>query len=272
MPLLVAGIGCLVGIVSTTARGHGRGRRALPRSRCAGCAGRWWSAPSPGLLLLAAGPLLRLIGQAPELVAGGGASRACLRPARSSRSSSSPRASTSKAPAGRSPGLVAMVGANLVNLALNWLLIGGTPRPAGARRRGRGARLDARARRRWRPASSSGCCGCPSSPPWRARPLRLWGPGGWAAGAEMRRIGLAGGAAYFFETFAFASLAQAAGLLGADPARRLHHPAQHRGAGVHDRARPVGRDRGARRPGGRRRATPPRRASPASPAWPPPWG
>jgi MATE family multidrug resistance protein len=31
----------------------------------------------------------------------------------------------------------------------------------------------------------------------------------------MRRIGVAGGAAYFFETFAFASLAQAAGLIGA---------------------------------------------------------
>ena len=36
---------------------------------------------------------------------------------------------------------------------------------------------------------------------WRgAAPL---GPGGWAAGAEMRRIGFAGGAAYFFETVAF---------------------------------------------------------------------
>ena len=31
----------------------------------------------------------------------------------------------------------------------------------------------------------------------------------------MRRIGFAGGAAYFFETVAFATLAQAAGLLGA---------------------------------------------------------
>jgi MATE family multidrug resistance protein len=54
----------------------------------------------------------------------------------------------------------------------------------------------------------------PEFAPWRGR-LTLWGPGGWGAGAEMRRIGLAGGAAYFFETVAFASLAQAAGLLGA---------------------------------------------------------
>ena len=54
----------------------------------------------------------------------------------------------------------------------------------------------------------------PEFAPWRGR-LALWGPGGWRAGAEMRRIGFAGGAAYFFETVAFASLAQAAGLLGA---------------------------------------------------------
>ena len=32
----------------------------------------------------------------------------------------------------------------------------------------------------------------------------------------MRRIGIAGGAAYFFETVAFATMAQAAGLLGAE--------------------------------------------------------
>jgi MATE family multidrug resistance protein len=54
----------------------------------------------------------------------------------------------------------------------------------------------------------------PEFAPWRGA-RRLWGPGGWPAGAEMRRIGFAGGAAYFFETVAFASLAQAAGLLGA---------------------------------------------------------
>ena len=51
----------------------------------------------------------------------------------------------------------------------------------------------------------------------RAAPVTLWGPGGWAAGREMRRIGTAGGAAYFFETFAFAALAQMAGLLGPTP-------------------------------------------------------
>jgi multidrug resistance protein, MATE family len=54
----------------------------------------------------------------------------------------------------------------------------------------------------------------PEFAPYRGRSLSLWGPGGWGAGAEMRRIGVAGGAAYFFETFAFASLAQAAGLIG----------------------------------------------------------
>ena len=57
----------------------------------------------------------------------------------------------------------------------------------------------------------------PEFAPWRPARFSLWGPGGWPAGAEMRRIGIAGGARYFFETFAFASLAQAAGLLGPTP-------------------------------------------------------
>ena len=114
------------------------------------------------------------------------------------------------------PGLVAMVAANVVNVALNWLLIGGN---LGAPELGAPGAALASTLARFVMAAGLvvWLLALPEFAPWRARAFSLWGPGGWAAGAEMRRIGLAGGASYFFETFAFAALAQAAGLLGATP-------------------------------------------------------
>ncbi len=111
------------------------------------------------------------------------------------------------------PGLVAMAGGNVLNVILNWLMIGGNlGLPA------LGAEGAALATTLARAAMVAGLLvwmlRLPEFAPWRGV-WRLWGPGGWAAGAEMRRIGFAGGAAYFFETVAFAALAQAAGLLGA---------------------------------------------------------
>ena len=88
----------------------------------------------------------------------------------------------------------------------------------------------------------------------------------------MRRIGLAGGAAYFFETFAFAALAQAAGLLGATAlaAYTMLHNIEATvfmialGLSVATAVR-VGQAVGARRPRTRR-------GSSGSPASPPRWG
>jgi MATE family multidrug resistance protein len=114
------------------------------------------------------------------------------------------------------PGLVAMAAANLLNLVLGWLLIGGRlGLPAlGADGAALGATLA-------RAAMAAGLVvwmlRLPEFARLRAGAPSLWGPGGWAAGREMRRIGLAGGAAYLFETVAFATLAQAAGLLGPTP-------------------------------------------------------
>ena len=48
----------------------------------------------------------------------------------------------------------------------------------------------------------------------RARWRGLWGPGGWAAGIEMRRIGFAAGAATMCESAAFGAVGQFAGFLG----------------------------------------------------------
>ena len=109
-----------------------------------------------------------------------------------------------------------MAGANLVNLGLSWLLIGGRLGFPELGAPGAALGRDARPRGRWSPGLLVWMLRLPEFAAFRGRRPRLWGPGGWAAGAEMRRIGIAGGAAYFFETVAFAAMAQAAGLLGAE--------------------------------------------------------
>jgi MATE family multidrug resistance protein len=213
VPVLLAGVGSCVGIVSVTARGKGAGDADLP---AVALRGLWWAALVGALgtaPILLAEPLLRLIGQAPELASGGGAVARMLA-AGAFFQILYVGASFYLEGTGRTkPGLVAMAGANVLNVALNWLLIGGR---LGAPEMGaEGAALASTLAR-------AAMCGgllfwmlrLPEFGGHRGRPRRLWGPGGWAAGTEMRRIGLAGGAAYFFESFAFATLAQGAGLIG----------------------------------------------------------
>ena len=81
MPPVIAGIGCMVGIVATTARETRRGqRRATPEIALRGLR---WALVVGGvawLLLLGAEPLLRLIGHTPELVEGGAAVARMLAP------------------------------------------------------------------------------------------------------------------------------------------------------------------------------------------------
>jgi len=214
IPVMVAGIGCLVGVVSVTARGVGAGAADLP---AVALRGLWW-AGFVGLVatlpVLFGAPLLRLIGQSPELAAGGGAVARMLAPGLFFQLLFVGASFYLEGTARTKPGLVAMIWANVLNIALNWLLIGGR---WGAPEMGaEGAALASTL------ARAAMCLGLvvwmlrlPEFAPHRGAARRLWGPGGWRAGAEMRRIGLAGGAAYFFETFAFATLAQAAGLIGA---------------------------------------------------------
>lgn len=213
IPVLVAGIGCMVGIVSTTARGQGAASAALPAIALRGL--RWGVLVGSvaTLLILASEPLLRVIGHAPDLAAGAGAVARIFAPGALFQIVFVAASFYLEGTGRTKPGLVAMLAANIVNLALNWLLIGGA---LGAPEMGAaGAALASTI------ARGVMCAGLvawllslPEFAPWRGQRGGLWGPGGWAAGREMRRIGIAGGAAYFFETFAFASLAQAAGLIG----------------------------------------------------------
>ena len=213
MPLMVAGFGCVVGVVALAAREFGAGTPELPAVALRGLA---WSAVvglAAALLTLAAGPVLRLIGQSPALVAGGTAVAWMSAPGVFAQIVFAAASFYLEGTARPQPGLVAMAIATVLCIALTWLLVGGHlgfPELGAA-----GAALAATIARLLMAAALV---------VWMLRlpefaghlPQHgVWGPGGWPAGAEMRRIGMAGGAAYFFETVAFASLAQAAGLLGA---------------------------------------------------------
>ena len=260
MPLMIAGIGCTVGIVAIAAREHGAGGPDLPARRCAACTGRRWSASSRASW--------------------------CSSPARCSGRSARRRSWSPGAPpspgcrrralfqivfaaatfylegTGRArPGLVAMAGANLVNFGLSWLLIGG--RMGFPELGAPGAALASTLARAVSPASWSGCCACPSSPA-SAAPAR--GSGAPAAGVRGARCAR--------------SASPAAPLTSSRPwpsppwprprasrrrgARRLHHPAQRRD---HGRPRPL--ESRARAAAGRPRARAPR-PSPPLPRWAPP--
>lgn len=215
MPVLVAGVGCMVGVVATTARAAG----GLGDAPAIALRGLWWAllvGIAASLVLVGTEPLLALIGHTPELVAGGGSVARMLAPGAAAQIVFVAATFYLEGTGRPRPGVVAMAVANVLNFGLGWLLIGGRfGLPAlGADGAALGATLA-------RVAMTVGfvvwMLRLPEFAARRAAPRRFWGPGGWAAGTEMRRIGMAGGAAYFFETAAFAALAQAAGLLGPTP-------------------------------------------------------
>ena len=212
-PLVVTGVGAMVGIISQTAREKGAGSEELPAIFLRGM--RWAVAVGLviSLLVFFSEGALRLIGHAPETAAAAGRVARILAPGALFQVVFVAAGFYLEGTGRMKPGLVAMIAANLVNLVLCHALIGGhLGLPAlgadGAAAAGTAARF----------VMAAGLLGwmltLPEFRPWRGRVNGLWGPGGWAAGAEMRRIGLAGGAAYCFETFAFATMAQAAGLVG----------------------------------------------------------
>lgn len=216
MPVIVAGIGCMVGVVATTAREAGADSPDTPAILLRGL--RWAAAIGVVLSLatLTAGPVLRLIGQEPALVEGGARVAWISAPGVFLHLLFAAATFYLEGTNRPRPGVVAMAGANILNILLNWLLIGGR---LGAPEWGaEGAALaTVLARLAMIAALLVWTLRLPEFARFRGRIHGVWGPGGWAEGAEMRRIGLAGGAAYFFETAAFATMAQAAGLLGERP-------------------------------------------------------
>ncbi len=216
VPIMVTGVGLQMGVISLVARRRGAGRldecldiwlRALPWAGLCGGVGM--------VVMAMGGTWLRLIGQPEALAAGGGAVGLALAPGVPLQILYVVCAFLLEGLGRPRFAMLAMLAANLLNIGLNWLLIFGA---LGAPELGAvGSAI----------ASSLVRAFLAAALVWRVLTLPevraagglrrfrgLWGPGGWMAGVEMRRLGFAAGLSVFFETSAFGALAQMAGLLG----------------------------------------------------------
>ncbi|MEM9011634.1 MAG: MATE family efflux transporter [Pseudomonadota bacterium] len=217
-PLLISGIGCMLGIVAIVARQHGRGEAGAAVGTL--FRGLRWAIVIGAVvtLLISFGELaLAAFGHRPELVETGGAVARWLAPGAFLQILFVALSFYLEGTERMLPGLIAMIAANIVNAVLNLALIGGSY--AVLELGAEGAAIATTAARAVMLATL--LLYVFTRPEVRRRLHRLgwrfgglWGPGGWRAGAEMRRIGLAGGAAMAFETFAFATLNHVAGLIG----------------------------------------------------------
>ena len=219
IPLLVIGVGLMLGVVATTSQTFGAGREA-------DCAEIWYRAlPFAALigvfsaiLCSFAEPLLLLLGQDETLAREGGKVALVLAPGLIGYAFFS--ASTFFLEGLKRPGagMIAMLIANLLNIALNWVFIFGS---LGAPTMGAvGSALTTTIVRvslgmalviyilRMKDGARFGLCGVPG-------PDAL--SGWWRKSTFVRKIGYAGGVGIGAETIGHSILVQFAGLLGVVP-------------------------------------------------------
>ncbi|MEM9782058.1 MAG: MATE family efflux transporter [Pseudomonadota bacterium] len=222
VPVLVFSIGLASGSVPVIAQAHGRGDR-----RETGRAWRrtmvWASVISGiGAVLVAfGGDWLALAGQSAALAEAGGRVALMLAPGLIAQVLFAVCAFYLEATNRPMPALWVMLGANLGNLTLNSLLIDGG---AGLEAMGADGAALATTIVRWGAFAAMVCVILSQRDPTGAGVLDrraegeahapFWGPGGWRAGAMMRRLGLSAGLSNGFETAGFAVLSLFAGQLG----------------------------------------------------------
>jgi len=219
IPLLVIGVGLMIGVVAMTAQTFGAGNeidcgpiwyRALPFAALVGCSG--------AALCLFSEPILRLFGQTDLMAQEAGKVGRVLAPGLIGYSffvASTFFLEGIKRPG---PGMIAMLIANLLNIALNWVLIFGN---LGAPAMGAvGSALTTTLVRiflgvvmvlyilQMKDRVRFGVTG------WPGRSMLA---GWWPKSAKVRGIGYAGGAGIGAETTAHSILIQFAGLLGVLP-------------------------------------------------------
>jgi MATE family multidrug resistance protein len=216
VPIMVTGVGLQLGVISLVARLHGAGRRAE-------CLDVWlralpwaclWGGAGAALMVFG-GTWLRLIGHEATLAAGGGAVSLALAPGVPLQILYVTCAFYLEGTGRPKFAMLAMLAANLMNAGLNWVLIYGN---LGAPELGAVGSAIATTTVRLFLAGALVWRILTLPEVRRAGGLRrssgLWGPGGWSAGAAMRRLGYAAALSLLFETSAFGALTQMAGLLG----------------------------------------------------------
>lgn len=219
VPLLVVTIGLTSGMVPVIAFAFGAGAWTE-------CGHAWRRAISWSLVTSAVAALicwqgealLAVFGQTPEMSAKGGAVTRALAPGLIAQTIYTACAFYLEATRRPLPALVAMIFANLGNLGLNWLLIWGYwgfPElgAVGAALASTIVRFGAAAGMVFYVVTQPGARAAGVVGPWQT----FWGPGGWAAGREMRKLGASAGLSNGFETIGFASMTMFAGQLGTLP-------------------------------------------------------
>ncbi|MEM7178590.1 MAG: MATE family efflux transporter [Pseudomonadota bacterium] len=216
VPVLVLAIGLCSGLVPVISTAYGAGawvecgrswRRGMMWGLVLSLIGAWVVAQAHSLLLL--------FGQTPEMARGGGAVAVALAPGFIAQVLFAVSAFYLESTGRPRVAMVAMLIANIVNLALNWVLIYGhlgMPElgAVGAAIASTMARFAAFGLIIAVILTQADAIAAGVRGPWET----FWGPGGWRAGWEMRRLGFSAGLSNGFETIGFATMTMLAGLLG----------------------------------------------------------
>ncbi|MGF1447466.1 MAG: MATE family efflux transporter [Pikeienuella sp.] len=213
IPLLVMSIGLCTGLVAVAARAHGAGDHR--EAGHAWCRALVWGAVISlfaGYGVWQAEAILALAGQQGELAAEGGAVAQALAPGLLAQVIFAISAFYLEATRRPIFALLVMIFANLLNVGLNWVFIWGN---LGAPELGAVGAAVASTIVRF-VAAGAMVIFILYQPNAHARGVRgpwdtVWGPGGWRAGALMRKLGLSAGLGNGFETVGFAAMTVFAG-------------------------------------------------------------
>ena len=215
VPVMVITIGLASGMVPVVSHAYGAGNWQE-------CGRAWRRAMSWGIFLSIFAMILVwhgeswliLFGQSPELSEAGGDVAIALAPGLLAQVVFAVCAFYLESTRRPFMGLIAMLVANLLNVALNWFLIFGNlgvPElgPEGAAWASTLARFVAAAIMLYVILSQSDAHAAGVRGPWEG----VWGPGGWRAGLLMRKLGTSAGLSNGFETIGFAAMSMMAGTL-----------------------------------------------------------